>query len=229
MPAGVPGAPAGTSANAWLRPQTSLGRLARLAERLHGQYRMVYAQNRQNGYDCWWIAADEQLKHHARCFGLLSPQGGWWTIPMWREATMFWLTARAAALGGFDCAEEICEFLNNWRTAQVTHIVIVAALSVMSDALCVNLWQEGLCTIGDSALALAVSLGQDYQPTAWLTTIFVTLGYDMDKHFVALIATVVEDTGAAEATGAEARKAEAARAEAAREVAARGPAALARH
>ena len=162
---------------------------------------------------------DELLTHHATSFGLLPPLDGWWTIERWRQATMFWLKDRADAFAGFGM-EDIHEFLENWRSAQVSHIVIVAALSVMSDALCVNLKQVGRCTIGEAPLTPAVSLRHDSnQPSTWGHTIVLTLGYDMNKHFVALIATAVEDTEAAEATAAEAKKAEA-RAEASREVAA---------
>tara|TARA_B110001452_G_C15091547_1_gene380849 strand:- start:469 stop:747 length:279 start_codon:yes stop_codon:yes gene_type:complete len=81
-----------------------------------------YVTAKQNGVDCWFIATDRQLRRR----GLHLPDS--WSIKMWRDKSRQWMQDRSSRFIWF--GEDDWSFVNDWKTAVITELAMVAALSV---------------------------------------------------------------------------------------------------
>ena len=73
-----------------------------------------YADDRQNGQDCWFDATLVQLRR--RGYRLSAS----FAVQVWRNETRQWMLERAERLEPF--GKDYSEFVERWKTARVTEV-----------------------------------------------------------------------------------------------------------
>ena len=129
-----------------------------------------HAAARQNGRDCWFLATLALLRNKGLRLDI--------DVRRLRAKSRDWLLARGEQYRWF--GEDYWSFVNDSSRAWATHLAVLAALSVLSEELHINLEMVTLCTTGTDYLEPVRALSQ------WPETIRLVYGFDPEHHYVAL-------------------------------------------
>ena len=141
-----------------------------LLAKLNG-LRLDYAVSQQNGRDCWYVATISMLREKGYPLKGVDARS-------LRAKSRDWLLARHDEFKLF--GDDYWSFIDNWKCAWVTNLAIIAALSVLSEDLEMNLEMVALSTTGSDYLNPVCS------QSAWAETIRLVYAYDREKHYVPL-------------------------------------------
>ena len=132
-------------------------------------FKLDYAAAQQNGKDCWFIATLNMLREK----GVHLPTG--LGIKQFRAKTRDWLLERSDQYKF--CGSEYWNFVADWERAWVTSLACLAALTVLSEMLGMNLEMVALCTTGSDYVEPLRSQS-DYGETTRLV-----YGFDPENHY----------------------------------------------
>ena len=135
-----------------------------------------YADGQQNGQDCWFDATLVQLRR--RGFRLAAS----FTVQVWRNETRQWMLERAERLEPF--GNDHFEFVEHWKTAWITEPAMIAALSVLSARLQVDLEAVALATVGSDHVD---PIKSEPAVSHWGVTVRLMYGFDPERHWVAMV------------------------------------------
>jgi len=134
-----------------------------------------YADDSQNGQDCWFDATLVQLRRRSYTV----PAS--FTVQVWRNETCQWMLERAERLEPF--GKDYSEFVDRWKTAWITEPAMIAALSVLSAKMRVNFEVVALATVGSDHVEPIMS----ESVSRWGMTVRLMYGFDPERHWVAMV------------------------------------------
>ena len=135
-------------------------------------FKLDYAASKQNGLDCWFIATLNGLRDK----GVRLPKG--FGIKQLRSRTRDWLVERADEYRLY--GDDYWLFVSDCQGAWVTSLAALAALTVLSKMIGMNLEMVALCTTGSDIVEPLCSLSE------YRETVRLAYAFDPEKHYVAL-------------------------------------------